>query len=377
MRLLRLTLVLLIWTAVLPAQEAPTEWSLQARELVVLDLIGKVSVEPSPDESFHIRASVGGADASPGAIRFELDRGEEARFHAVFPLRKTRRFRYPEARERTVIRNWGQRTGTSVVVQVFDFLKGKRIVIDPDEGEMEIWCDLRILVPDGASLKVFSGAGDLEAVKVRANVTLDGYASPVTFKDCSGFLIGDTASGDVEFLRCSGEMLGDVASGNVRGTEVSGESFRGDTASGSVTLQRASVDNIVADTGSGHVSMMQVKAESIIADTGSGDVLLEGVISPHILADTGSGDVRIQLEETPEGRLVVDTGSGDVEIIVPQKAGIKVDVDTGSGPIRFEGLGVKDLRTDTGEAHFRVGDGRFAISVDTGSGRVTIRKRAS
>ena len=89
--------------------------------------------------------------------------------------------------------------------------------------------------------------------------------------------------------------------------------------------------------------------------------------------DTGSGSVEVA-PTSGAGALHVDTGSGAVTLIAPSDFGAELEISAGSGSIRSD-LPLQTLRRSEGELSARIGDGRSRISIETGSGGVSIRGR--
>ena len=123
-----------------------------------------------------------------------------------------------------------------------------------------------------------------------------------------------------------------------------------------------------------HVALGDVYASGatrhLSIDTYSGNVRSNATRGP-LNIDTGSGQVEVK---SHTGELSVDTGSGAVTLIAPSDFGAELEISAGSGSTRSD-LPLQTLRRSEGELSARIGDGRSRISIETGSGGVSIRGR--
>jgi len=229
-----------------------------------------------------------------------------------------------------------------------------RVTIRSDGDGLDAHADLRILVPRGQHVEVYLGIGPITATNVNGDLYLDGSAGAVTTEGTTGHLGVDVGSGTVRVTRHTGN-------GSI------------DTGSGNVTVSGAHGDDWSIDTGSGSVSLTDVGAPSLRIDTGSGSVDGTGVQADDLSVDTGSGDVEVALTKAP-GRLSVDTGSGDVTFTIPPGLDAEVSLETSSGSITMDfPMQVKHWERD--EVRGVVGTGHGSVSIETGSGDITVRKR--
>jgi len=196
--------------------------------------------------------------------------------------------------------------------------------------------DIIVSVPEGKSVNVYLGVGDITASNVKGNLRLD------------------TSSGRVDASGTKGDLTIDTGSGDVKVTGASGST-------------------VSIDTGSGEVNGTDIKATSLDVDTGSGDVELSDVMSEDVTIDTGSGSVNLALKAALD-RLKVDTGSGSVTITVPGTLSAQVAIETGSGDITTD-FPIQVRKTGGDELIGTIGSGTGRIDIDTGSGDVRLLKR--
>jgi len=141
--------------------------------------------------------------------------------------------------------------------------------------------------------------------------------------------------------------------------------YRNITIDYDITLPKASA--ISAATGSGDVQIQDVGA-TVKAQSGSGSVHVNGVQGPTTLG-TGSGD--IELQQTGPGDVKAETGSGSIRL---QGVSGALKASTGSGDIEAQGQPTTDWKVSTGSGTVRliVGNARFNLDADTGSGSINV-----
>lgn len=339
---------------------AQEEWSFEGRELLVTNLLGKVTVKGHDGSRILVRAHPGGRDSD--AIDFEVKHGGQAEFHVVFPLAESRRYVYPRLRgTRTRFSVGGWRKESSLLEEIFSTLSGRdRIEVTGTSrrGALEAWVDLEILVPAGVPTRVRLGVGELEARDIDGDIDLDSHSGSVLAENIDGDTRIDTGSGSVTAHSIRGALDIDTGSGGVEVSDVEGDVVRVDTGSGSVTVRQATSRRLEIDTGSGSVRTSEI-------DAGSTDI------------DTGSGSVAFSVERLGDGTHVIDTGSGAVTVTLPADASVHIHAETGSGGISLDVPAAKLQRMSRDEVDLEIGDGRADLQIDTGSGGITIRTRGN
>lgn len=144
-----------------------------------------------------------------------------------------------------------------------------------------------------------------------------------------------------------------------------GDLYRNISIDYDVTLPKSSA--ISATTGSGDIQIQDVGA-TVKAQSGSGSVRVHGVQGPSTLG-TGSGD--IELQQTGPGDVKAETGSGSIRL---QGVAGGLKASTGSGDIDAQGQPTSDWKLTTGSGSVRlgVGNARFNLDADTGSGGINV-----
>jgi hypothetical protein len=141
--------------------------------------------------------------------------------------------------------------------------------------------------------------------------------------------------------------------------------FRNISIDYDITLPKTS--SINASTGSGDLEIQDVGA-TVKAQSGSGSVRVHGVQGPTTLG-TGSGE--IELQQVGPGDVKAETGSGSIRL---QGLAGALRASTGSGDIEAQGQPTSDwkLSTGSGSVHLTVGNARFNLDADTGSGSINV-----
>ena len=336
------TLMPLFLAAPLAAQG--TRYTLSGSDVAVYNLAGAMRVEAGSGSAVVVEVTRHGADASKLRVESGALNGRQT-LRVVYP---GDRIVYPALGRHSESRTRVNDDGT------FNGNRGHEVTIAGDGSGLEASADLRVLVPTGQRIAVNLVAGRV----VVANV--------------NGQLRVDVASADVETAGTRGGLSIDVGSGNVKVSDADGD-VSVDTGSGDVTLNGIRGGDVGIDTGSGEVTGTTVAARSLKIDTGSGGVQLAGLSSADVNVDTGSGDIDLELDAALRS-FHAETGSGDVKLRAPASLGAEVDFETSSGEIRSD-FDVAVTRREEDHLIGRIGDGRGRMSIDTGSGDVTLIRK--
>jgi len=335
-----------------PRSGSAERYTLTGEDVALYNLAGEVHIHATSGDRVVVDVERGGRDAT----RLEVATGP-------IGSRQTLRVRYPGDRVSYPSRSGSWRTelrvrddGTFGDDSHRVPGAGRKVYVTSSSSGFEAHADLDIGVPAGTTLAMHLAAGDVDVTNVDGHIQVHSQTGRVNAKGVKGGLLVDTGSGSVDVNGVTGDLDVDTGSGTVRVEQVKGGTLKVDTGSGGVDVSDARVDDLRIDTGSGHVELSEIQA---------GDILV----------DTGSGGVTVDLMSDVEN-LAVDTGSGGVTLYVPRNLGADFDVDTGGGNIRVD-VPHQSQHVERNEARGRIGDGRGRIRVETGSGSVQIRPRAT
>ena len=310
----------------------------------VYNLAGEMRVEAGSGSAVVVEVTRRGPDGA----KLEVQTG-------AIDSRQTLRVIYPG--DRVVYPALGRHSQSQVRVDddgTFDGRRGRHVTIAGDGSGLEASADLRVLVPSGQRIGVNLVAGRV----VVANV--------------NGQLRVDVSSADVEASGSRGSLSIDVGSGNVKVSDAEGD-VSVDTGSGDVVLTGIKGGDVGVDTGSGGVTGTTLGARTLKIDTGSGDVHLSGLSTADADVDTGSGTIELDVDATLRS-FHAETGSGDVRLRAPASLGAEVDFETSSGDIRSD-FDVVVTRREEDHLIGRIGDGRGRMTIETGSGDVTLTRK--
>jgi len=336
----------------LTAQDV-SRYELRDAHVAIYNLVGEATIEAGSGNAVTVEVRRRGADARELQIE-----------HGPIAGRGTLRILYPTDQiHYDPPGSWG---GTSTEVRVREDgtfndshwtedrrARGRRVRITSRRGGLDAFAELRIQIPRGRRVALYVAAGPVTVRNVDGTLRVDGGASPVTASGTRGTLVVDVGSGKVEVTDAEGNVDIDTGSGSVTVADVRGDLLRIDTGSGSVDATRIAVRRLDIDTGSGGVRIEQATVDQVVIDTGSGSVhaALGGTVS----------DVEI------------DTGSGSVTLTLPPSFGAAVDLESGSGGIDLE-FPVEVRRIERDHVRGTIGDGSGRLKIDTGSGRITVRR---
>ena len=343
-----------------------------ARSLEVTNLIGKVTIGQATGDEFEVDVSVRGADGVRRNIEIEQERGSRARLDVVFPVDDERRFAYPEFSRRRAQLWFREGRSSSLLGEILRAVSGRRIRVQRSGSGMEVWADLTIRVPEGASLTLEHGAGDVEVRDLVADLEIDVKAGVMAAAGLDGQVELDVGSGGLTVEDVRGRLVMDTGSGGASLDRFEGAALSIDTGSGSVAVSEVSAEAVEIDTGSGGVTVDGVETRRLMIDTGSGSVRVESAGADSAVIDTGSGRVHLALERMGDGRFEIDTGSGGIVMLVPDDLSARFDIDIGSGGIDVDVPIAKTLHKSRGEMRFIAGDGDASVVLDTGSGSVRV-----
>jgi hypothetical protein len=341
------------------AVEFEREFTFESKELLVSNMIGHVEVKEGVSDAIRVLVSVRGEDAAEGLLEFVTEEGSKGALAIKFPLDDHTKYTYPalgKDSSTTITFRDDSDHGSSWLKKVFSGFGGKKVTVKGKGNGLELWADVTIEVPANRILEVRQGVGEILASGVEADLTLDTHSGQISVENLTGDLLADTGSGRVEAMGVEGEV-------NI------------DTGSGSVLVANCHGSEVLVDTGSGSVKAEGVDCKYMLVDTGSGRVEATAIKADKAKIDTGSGSVFLHLDRMGSGRFVIDTGSGSIELVLPSDASAQIMADTGSGSVRNKVAGAVVTVAARDELEMTVGDGAARVTLDAGSGSITVRQK--
>lgn len=351
----------LVWA--LPGSAEPFREALHVdgSTLVVQNLVGQVRIEKGSGAGFDVVVDVAGRDATRERVTIQQDRTDGApSVRIAFPLDEERRYVYPEMARRSRVSftyEPGETRSESVLGSVLRKLRGKQVRVSGSGSGLELWADVTVKVPEGATFTLDHGVGAIFVTEVNGTFEVHTHHGTLDAERVAGSLTADTGNGDVQLDACSGRA-------------------RVDTGNGDVDIRRFDGEQLSVDTGNGHVYGEGVRSTEVLVDTGNGRIQLLDVVAGSARLDTGNGAVELALTEMGDGPFLLDSGNGSLTLSLPRDASAEVAAETGRGRVHVDvanaTMDMRDRDRDRREAHFRVGDGRARVQLDTGNGSVRI-----
>lgn len=331
--------------------------SLSGATIHIYNLSGNVALRRGGGSGVTVRPTAQGADG--GQLKFFADRdGDGAVFRVQYPD-DMEELAAPEGRGgrtrfggRTQVRLRSDGTFGGDDDGLPRRNRGRQI--DVGREGLRAWADLAVEVPAGARVRVHLVVGEVTVSGVEGDVVVDTWSASAVAENIAGNWLFDSGAGDVTVRGARGTLRIDAGSSSVTVTGMRGEVLEIDNGSGDIEVSDAQVERCDFDTGSGDVRATSLTARRCGADTGSGSVTL----------DYSGGSIE---------DLEIDTGSGSVRLTLPPNPDLRIVAEVGSGGINLERSGGMLERRSRDELAVRFGEGRGRVTIDTGSGGVTIR----
>ena len=334
-------------------------YTLSGNSVAVYNLVGEATIQGGTGSSVTVQVTAVGSDAGKLKIENEEIRG-----------RPTLMVVYPD--DRIVYRAMGRGSNSRFSVRDdgtwgssgnddddrgrdrdWKRGKGRQITVRGDGDGLEAAANLKITIPAGKRVAVYVGVGRVDVSNVDGDLLVDAASADIATHGTRGSLHLDTGSGNLRIERAEGTARLDTGSGDVQIT-----GFR----NGGLNI----------DTGSGTVKASGIESSDLEIDTGSGDIILDDVTATRLNLDTGSGSVRATLRTSPSD-VSVETGSGDVTLRLPDPVDATVDLETGSGDLTID-FPLQLIKKSEGNIRGRIGAGKGRISIETGSGDISLTK---
>jgi hypothetical protein len=240
-------------------------------------------------------------------------------------------------------------------------------------------------------ITVTEASGDRVEVRADKRMRGRGEASDITFdvqESSSGATIctvyrGESACDDGGFNNTRFTVRYTIAMPR-------GLRLRATTGNGELSVEKAGSE-VELRTGNGGVHIGQTEGR-VNAATGNGDVEVESARGPvhastgngrifvataagPVSASTGNGDIDVRMQSlSGAGDMSFVSGSGAVRVTLPPDFNGDVDASTGNGELRTD-FAIRLIgRLDPQHMRGTIGTGGRAIRLQTGNGRLEIRK---
>jgi hypothetical protein len=218
-------------------------------------------------------------------------------------------------------------------------------------------------IPDGISLKVNTGSGDVSVDGLNIDMTSNTGSGNIMLTSVKGDLDFNTGSGDIEIEKAEGEVKLNTGSGRITASNGTGF-YSFNAGSGDIRLSKLKGDFRI-NTGSGDVSGKELTLTgSSSFNTGSGDatVTLSSALDFNISVNSGSGNSTLNFNGNAiNGQVVMSANKRGGDIVAPFKFDSEEVIDDHNSNARIEKTA-------------KIGNKDIKIRVSTGSGTAEIAK---
>jgi len=213
------------------------------------------------------------------------------------------------------------------------------IEVEAEDHQKGAVAELEIHVPRGASLEI------------------ESFTATIAVSEVAGGISAESVNGSVTVAGAAGEVDAETVAGEV---EISGRPSR-----------------VKAESVNGRVRVQGVRGE-VEASSVNGAVEVLDVASDRVGLESVSGSIRFEGELGPSGRLTAESVSGNIDLALPAATPAAFSASSFSGAIESQ-LGGGTARAEGGgpgeSLEFTIGAGSARVSIETLSGKVTLRKR--
>lgn len=241
-----------------------------------------------------------------------------------------------------------------------------------DRNEVELIADPGKYVEE-VRFEARNGRIEIEVVNERDRRRVDGTDLKVRVPEGASVTI-EAVSADIQLTGVRGELRVATVSGDIEAEVFGGRSELGTTSGDVVIAGHMEPGELTLRSTSGDIEVREVSGE-LDASTVSGDlVILDGALS-EVELNVTSGDIELSRAATANARIGMDTVSGTIDLRVPEDFGGFVDATTFNGDIR-NCFGPEPERTSRygpgRKLRFEQGSGKGRIEMSTMSGGIRL-----
>jgi hypothetical protein len=241
---------------------SPQTYSFDTSELDVRNLIGEITVAGHGGSSFEVVVTFHGKDAADGGMTVvREDEGDRGQLVVQFPTERGK-YVYPRlGKNSSTSFSPGSSEDRGWLSEVIGSLFGGKVTVRGSGSGREMWADIEIRVPSGASLNVRHGVGELRASGVDGDLDMESRSGLVSTDQVRGDVSVATGSGRVEVAQIDGLLQASTGSGRIKAREIRGSTVTIATGSGGVELEQVDASTLTVATGSGRVEPIAPEAD--------------------------------------------------------------------------------------------------------------------
>jgi len=296
--------------------------------------------------------------------------------------------------------------GQSRIEREFDLAPGGELVLDADQGSVEVQGSgssgarvvissrsldiedkfdvsmslsggrLSIRVDRKGSGKWFNwgrGGGLKFEIQVPRDtrVDIDTSGGSIVAEDLDQPARLDTSGGSIVARQIRGSLLADTSGGSIVAEEIDGD-VTADTSGGSISIEQVRGD-VVADTSGGSITISEVTGKST-ADTSGGSITLDE-IGGYVYADTSGGSIEINFSANNYAGGEASTSGGGIRVNIDPTANLDLDaVASGGSVIANVPITVRG-KVSKSSLKGKIGGGGALLKLRTSGGKIRIEPR--
>ena len=248
---------------------------------------------------------------------------------------------------------------------------GTRLRLSEDFRDKRSWnyrgrSEWTLEVPDGLSLDMNTGSGNIEVMNLEADVDLNSGSGNIDLEDLKGYARATSGSGNINASEIEGSLKANTGSGEVRVEDINGDSDL-NSGSGNIRVENAT-GGMKYNTGSGNIRAMNAAiTDHSRFNTGSGnvEVILSAELSSDVSLNSGSGNATLNFNgQTIEGKFTLESSNKN-SFSAPFEFDKEYEEDSGNGRRRGYTRYIKEASIGSKDIH---------IDIATGTGSVRVKK---
>jgi hypothetical protein len=223
----------------------------------------------------------------------------------------------------------------------------------------------KIFVPQNVSTDLSTSGGSISLSNLSGTQDFRTSGGSLTVDKVSGKINGGTSGGSIEVSDSKDDMDLHTSGGSVKATNCTGK-IKLSTSGGSLRLKDLS-GNIRATTSGGSVDGDRIDGE-LSAHTSGGNVDLREMTC-SLDASTSGGNINVDMKELRD-YVKISNSSGHVDLEVPKNKGL--DLRLNASKIKTDPLSNFSGSMEENQLHGKLNGGGVPITVDAGSGRISL-----
>lgn len=235
-------------------------------------------------------------------------------------------------------------------------------------------------LPKEFDVRSGSAAGSATARNLKGNVDMSTGGGSMEVQSCEGDVDLSTGGGSISVEGVTGSLMVNTGGGGIDVYDCTCERrARLNTGGGGISIEASSGDFTV-NTGAGGIDIRDHKGMMKVS-TGAGSVDIRK-IEGEVYASTGTGSIDVELSRDARkaGEIELKTGMGSIDVVLPKDLGANLYAEAHGSRSNRTIRSDYDLDIEVDKYHGTTASGKIngggvPVRLETGSGKITIRKR--